>query len=302
MRRTSVIITTYNDAKYLKRSISSVIYQSLSPFEIIVVDDGSSDDMAEEIVNFLQSQTDLTIVFKKKTNGGPSSARNIGIKLAKGEFIIFLDADDELLNDSIEWRQKILTSLGKDCASIYCSSMVSEQNKTNFIDQIKEINGELDVCLLGRKNGIPGGSPHYFFRRKVLIEINGYNESLKFNEDFEMILRIAKKWMFYGVNRVGFIQYIRQDSWSNSDPYIAYAGVESFLQTSLDEKLLPVIEINKRSKENRLSLVKKLLSQKCKWSEVSPYIDEAFGISAPLGIKESVLFFLNKIIKIGKKN
>ena len=302
MRRTSVIITTYNDAKYLKRSISSVIYQSLSPFEIIVVDDGSSDDMAEEIVNFLQSQTDLTIVFKKKTNGGPSSARNIGIKLAKGEFIIFLDADDELLNDSIEWRQKILTSLGKDCASIYCSRMVSVQNKTNFIDQIKEINGELDVCLLGRKNGIPGGSPHYFFRRKVLIEINGYNESLKFNEDFEMILRIAKKWMFYGVNRVGFIQYIRQDSWSNSDPYIAYAGVESFLQTSLDEKLLPVIEINKRSKENRLSLVKKLLYQKYKWSEVSPYIDEAFGIAAPLNVKEYVLFFLNKIIKIGKKN
>jgi hypothetical protein len=135
-----------------------------------------------------------------------------------------------------------------------------------------------------------------------LLEINGFNESLKFNEDFELILRIAKKWMFLGVNRTGFIRHIREDSWSNSDPYIAYAGVESFLQTSLDEKLLPVIEINKRSKENRLSLVKKLLYQKYKWREVSPYIDEAFGIAAPLNVKEYVLFFLNKIIKIGKKN
>ena len=299
--KTSVIITTYNDAEYLKRSLPSVINQSLKPFEIIIIDDGSDSDEAESIINSFKGSTDISIVYKKKKNGGPSSARNVGIKLANGEFILFVDADDELLDDSIEWRQKKLTSLGKDYSSIYCSRMVSIQNKPNFIDQIKEINGELDVCLLGRKNGIPGGSSHYFFRRKVLIEINGYNESLKFNEDFEMILRIAKKWMFYGVNRVGFIQYIRQDSWSNSDPYIAYAGVESFLQTSLDEKLLPVIEINKRRKENRLSLVKKLLSQKCKWSEVSPYIDEAFGISAPLSIKESVLFFLNKIIKIGKK-
>ena len=63
-----------------------------------------------------------------------------------------------------------------------------------------------------------------------------------------------------------------------------------------------MIEVNKRSKENRLSLVKKLLYQKYKWSEVSPYIDEAFGIAAPLNVKEYVLFFLNKIIKIGKKN
>ena len=80
------------------------------------------------------------------------------------------------------------------------------------------------------------------------------------------------------------------------------SAIYGLILTSLDEKLLPVIEINKRRKENRLSLVKKLLYQKYKWSEVSPYIDEAFGIAAPLNVKEYVLFILNKIIKIGKEN
>ena len=226
-----------------------------------------------------------------------------GIKLANGEFILFIDADDELLKNSIEWRQEIFESLGKDYASIYCSKIEYFKNKSKAEEQVLETNGRLNVSLVGRgNNGIPGQITNHLFRKDVLIEVNGYNESLKFNEDFELILRIAKTWLFFGVNRAGFIQHIREDSWSNSDPYIAYAGVEAFLQTSLDEKLLPVIEINKRSKENRLSLVKKLLYQKYKWSEVSPYIDEAFVIAAPLNLKEYVLFFLNKIIKIGKEN
>ena len=68
----------------------------------IVIDDGSMDDLAESIVNSYLSLTDIPIIFKKKINGGPSSARNIGLKLAKGEFILFIDADDELIADSIE--------------------------------------------------------------------------------------------------------------------------------------------------------------------------------------------------------
>lgn len=110
-------------------------------------------------------------------------------------------------------------------------------------------------------------------------------------------MRIAKKWKFYGVNKIGFIQHIRKDSWSNLDPYIAYYGVEKFLETALNRELLPVNEIDQRRKENRLSLVKNLLLQRIKWSEVIPYIDEAFDIMRPQNIKEFTLFILNKIFK-----
>ena len=92
--KTSVIITTFNDAEYLKRSIPSVINQTSKPKEIIIIDDGSSDNQAKEIVDSFHNHPDISIIYKKKKNGGPSSARNVGIKLAKGEFILFLDADD----------------------------------------------------------------------------------------------------------------------------------------------------------------------------------------------------------------
>lgn len=297
MSKTSVVITTYNDADYLKRSIPSVINQSLKPLEIIIIDDGSRDNTAEVIVNGFQSLTDISIVFKKKENGGPSSARNAGIKLAKGEFVLFLDADDELLEDSLEWRLKVLESLGEGYASVYCGSIHSLNDESKFTEYVVEIDGAIDGHLLGRKNGIPGGPPYHLFRRDVLSKVNGYNESLKFNEDFELILRISKEWMFYGVNKVGFIRHIRKDSWSKSDPYIAYIGIEDFLSVAENEELLPMVEINQRRKENRLSLVKKLLVQRKIWSEVTLYIDEAFHIKRPTNIKEIILYSLNSVFK-----
>ena len=83
--KTSIIITTFNDAEYLKRSLPSVINQTLKPLEIIIIDDGSDNDNAKLIINSFKSITDIPLVFKKKSNGGPSSARNVGIKLANGE-------------------------------------------------------------------------------------------------------------------------------------------------------------------------------------------------------------------------
>ena len=295
--KTSVIITTFNDAKFLERSIPSVIKQSLKPKEIIIIDDGSYNDNAEKIVNSFRSHTRIPIAFNKKKNGGPSSARNVGIKLAKGEFILFIDADDELLEDSIEWRQEILSSLERNYACIYCSKMRITENNKKTKEKVFETDGEINVCLVGRNKAIPGQITHYLFRRDILVEAKGYNESLKFNEDFELILRIAKKWIFKGVKKVGFIQYIREDSWSKADPYISYAGVEDFLEAALNEKLLPLIEIKKLRKENRLSLVKNIFLEGTKWRAVTPYIDEAFNIIRPENIKELILFILNKILK-----
>ncbi len=295
--KTSIIITTFNDAEYLKRSLPSVINQTLKPLEIIIIDDGSDNDDAKLIINSFKSITDIPLVFKRKSNGGPSSARNVGIKLAKGEFILFIDSDDELLPNSIEWRQEKLESLGEDYASIFCSRIECLKNKKSTIIEVPEFSGKLNVCLVGRNKGIPGQITNHLFKKNILLEVNGYDELLKFNEDFELILRIAKKSMFYGVNEVGFIQHIREDSWSKSDPYIAFEGVELFLETASNKKLLPFHEIEQRRKENRLSLVKKLLARRIRWNEAIPYIDQAFDIIKPQNAKEYILFFLNKVLK-----
>ena len=296
-RKTSVVVTTYNDGEFLKRSLPSIINQSQKPLEIISLDDCSDNNLAETLANTFISYSDIPIIYEKKENGGPSSARNLGIKIAKGEYILFLDSDDELLGESLEWRQKTLDSLGKNYASVYCSSINCFKNNKKIIDEVNETNGEIDGCLVGRKKGVPGGSPNHFFRKKILMESNGYHESLKFNEDFELILRISKKWAFLGVNRPGFIRHIRDNSWSNKDPYISYNGVESFLDIAFKNELLPFIEINKRRKENRLTLIKNFLVQGRKFKEVIPYIDEAFDIMYPQNIREFLLHTLNRMIK-----
>ena len=190
--------------------------------EVIVIDDGSENNEAEIITNNFISQTEIPITYKKKKNGGPSSARNLGISLAKGEFILFIDSDDELLSNSLEWREEILDSIDKDYASIFCSRVECSEKKSNITLDVPEIDGKLDVCLVGRKNGIPGQITNYLFRKDILKAVEGYNESLKFNEDFDLILRIAKIKMFRAINRVGFIQHILEISWSKSDPYVTF--------------------------------------------------------------------------------
>ena len=292
-----MIITTYNDADYLRRSIPSAINQTLKPKEIIIIDDGSDNDSSKLLTNSFAENTDIPMIYQKKENGGPSSARNNGIGLASGEFILFLDSDDELLTNSIEWRQKILESLGDNYASVYCSRIERINNKKNNKIEIIESEGSLDVSLVGRKNGVPGQITNHLFRKHILLEVNGYNEELKFNEDFELIMRIAKKWKFRGVNEVGFIHHIRDDSWSKIDHRLAYNGVEDFLNIAQNNKLMPVKEIYKRRKENRLSLSRKLLTNKTSWKEAIPFIDEAFDILGPQNLKEFTLFFLNKILK-----
>ena len=204
------------------------------------------------------------------------------------------DQIDQAINLEITSNNKKL----KEC-SIFIVTVPTPIDEVNRPD-LKFIIKASEIVAENLKNGdiviyestvFPGCTEEICV--PVLEKISG----LKFNEDFELILRIAKSWMFFGVNRVGFIQHIREDSWSKSDPYVSYAGVEDFLETALNEELLPLIEIKIRRKENRLSLVKRILIQRTKWDAATPFIDEAFDIIRPQNIKEFTLFILNKILK-----
>jgi len=93
----SIIIPLYNKGKKVKNTIESVLTQSYTDFEIVVVDDGSTDDSVQYVKTF----DDHRINYFYKDNGGVSSARNYGIEKAQGEWLIFLDADDEMLQESL---------------------------------------------------------------------------------------------------------------------------------------------------------------------------------------------------------
>lgn len=94
----SVVIPLYNKEASVERSLRSVLSQDYDDFEIVIVDDGSTDRSAEVV----RAIKDKRIVFIQQENGGPSKARNTGVKNAQGEWIVFLDADDELQTGALE--------------------------------------------------------------------------------------------------------------------------------------------------------------------------------------------------------
>ena len=96
----SIIVPVYNVAQYLSKCIESILEQSYTDFELILVNDGSSDNSLE--ICKVYSQRDNRIVLIDKPNGGVSTARNVGILASKGEYITFVDSDDYLRKDFIE--------------------------------------------------------------------------------------------------------------------------------------------------------------------------------------------------------
>lgn len=100
MPKISVIIPVYNASSYIKKCLDSLVKQTLSDIEIIIVNDGSVDNTEKIINNYLKKHNNIIYIYKE--NGGQSSARNLGLKKAKGKFISFIDGDDYIEEDMLE--------------------------------------------------------------------------------------------------------------------------------------------------------------------------------------------------------
>jgi len=112
--RVSVIIPLFNKAPYIERALTSVFVQTYGDFEVIVVDDGSSDEGPQIVANYKDSR----INFVKQENAGPGAARNRGLELAQGELVAFLDADDEWLPNYLSESIRRLDEYGASVAAI----------------------------------------------------------------------------------------------------------------------------------------------------------------------------------------
>lgn len=116
----SVIVPAYNRADSIANTISSIISQEYRPLEIIIIDDGSTDNTREVVTPFLQTSEALSVMYQYQENQGVSAARNTGISKARGEFISFLDSDDSLLPGKIVNQVKILEHGADVCYGKVC--------------------------------------------------------------------------------------------------------------------------------------------------------------------------------------
>ena len=119
----SVIIPSYNSSRYLSQAIESVLAQSYKEFEIIVVDDGSTDNTRKAVEKFKDN-----VIYLYKSNGGPASARNLGISKSIGEYIAFLDADDYWLPKKLKTQIDFIKK-HEEFALIHSNTWVFEESK-----------------------------------------------------------------------------------------------------------------------------------------------------------------------------
>ncbi len=197
----SVIIPTYNRAHSLPRAIKSVLMQTYKDFELIIVDDGSTDN-TYEIVNKYIEKDDRVKYIKHEINKGGNKARNTGIKNALGNYITFLDSDDEYLSNNLEERFKIRQKISSDYGVIYNQNI----KKTNLGEKIVPKRGikknESVIKYLFSNEGELQTNT-LFISKDILIKNNLYfDENLKRHQDWDLAIRLQDVTSFYFLNKV----------------------------------------------------------------------------------------------------
>ena len=180
----SVIVPVYNSQDYIEECLYSIITQTYKNFEIIIVDDGSTDLTMTIINKIYQDEQDVKIVVVKQNNSGPSAARNHGIRLSHGDYIAFLDSDDQWYPNKLE---RILSELKKDKSIDVISSLYSIGEKTKY----KQTDGSISYFSLYKllfKNVLLTSG--VVCRANLFKEIK-FNEGQKYSEDYRLWLEMA---------------------------------------------------------------------------------------------------------------
>jgi glycosyltransferase involved in cell wall biosynthesis len=194
MPEVSVIMPAYNHARYLGEAIESVLSQTLTPLEVIVVDDGSTDATSEVLDRYKDR---IRII--RQVNQGVSAARNNGAAVAMGEYLAFLDADDLWALEKLE-RQIECFANKRELGLVHCGviEIDAEGRRLKTLDQ--GMSGWVArEMLLFERPVILGGGSGALIPRKVFQEVGGFDPQLSTSADWDLYYRIASLW------RVGFV-------------------------------------------------------------------------------------------------
>lgn len=183
----SVIIPLYNAGRFIASCLDSLLIQEPPPLEIICVDDASSDDGATIVATYEQKHPSLIKLIRLEKNAGAPFARNTGLKIAKGDYIQFLDADDYLLPKKFEHQLNIIKTAGKKpgfIAAAYTRVSVADVKR-----EVKVAEGNPWLALL---NGRLGCTCSNLWERNAVLRINGFNENLKSSQEYGLMFDLLK--------------------------------------------------------------------------------------------------------------
>jgi glycosyltransferase involved in cell wall biosynthesis len=192
MPKVSVIIPTYNRARLLERAIRSVLNQTYQDFEIIVVDDVSTDSTKEVVESFNDERIRY---IQHEKNRGEAAARNTGIKSASGKYIASHDSDDEWLPEKLGRQVRILENSPREVGVIYTGFWRIKGNGKIYIppSEVTKREGDIHKELL---KGNFVGTPTTLIKRECFKTVGMFDERLFHLVDWEMWIRISKCYEF----------------------------------------------------------------------------------------------------------
>jgi glycosyltransferase involved in cell wall biosynthesis len=211
--KVSIIIPTFNRSDLLSRSIKSILNQTYKNWELIIIDDGSTDNTKEVVESFIK--LDSRIFYKYQNNsGGNASPKNLGLKICSGDYITFLDSDDEYLPEKIRLQLEIFeTSNVKNLGFVGCNNLriFNDIIKTDIVKH----RGNIYRHLLD----------HYFIttpgiimlKKEVIKIVGNFDENIKFSNDTDFFIRVSKSGFgFDFVNEFLFKYYEHEKSFTNT--------------------------------------------------------------------------------------
>lgn len=238
-----VIIPVYNGTPFVQRTLLGVINQTLRPTQIIVVNDGSTDNTVEELEKIKAEHPHANIRIINKKNGGHSSATNEGIRASTSDYIALVDADDLWAPTKLEKQMSVFQNSDDPKLGVVYADYVNidpDDKPLPLFPTVKldpNVKGRVFETLLKRGNLILGSNSAVLMKRQVFLDHGFFDENLRCGEDWEMWIRIAQTYNYDFHPEV--LTYIRRhpNALSNqkmlhcqSDLYIMHKWKNEFLK------------------------------------------------------------------------
>jgi glycosyltransferase involved in cell wall biosynthesis len=220
----SIIIPTYNRAELLTRAIDSIIKQTYSDFELIIVDDASTDDTQEVVEQY----DDYRISYiRKNHNEGGAAARNTGVRYSDGEYIAFCDSDDEYMKTKLERQLNKIEA--EDCEAVYCRHYIVQDEYGVYKKSKSELKmGDIRHELL--RGWCPASTSLFMIQKDAIEDVGGFDQDLPSFQDYDLWLRLAKKSRFCYVDDHLVAKHEHEGEQLATAPDIRLEGLDIFLE------------------------------------------------------------------------
>jgi glycosyltransferase involved in cell wall biosynthesis len=220
----SVIIPSYNRAAFIPETLRSVFAQEFKDFEVIVVDDGSTDDTVERIEQYRRQ-----IKFLQQANRGPGAARNLGVQQAQGQYIAFLDSDDLWFPWTLAVYAEIIQNRGNP---ILVAGKLAYFHRDDELDAVRREQLRLEDFpdyYSASQRGLYCGTCQMVVKREAILETGGFAEAKINAEDHDLVMRLGTAQGFVSVNAPAMIAYRQHVATATRDLSKTFLGLVHLL-------------------------------------------------------------------------